>query len=111
MLYIIGTTSGSHREMKKIKNIRGEASKTTSVSSDDDQDSDLLLASDSSCRKYRRPYGRKEINRLYQVVKDTLNNYKDQGNEAINSVTTFNNISFNLSSGTINPLPVVPVSL
>ena len=36
---------------------------------------------------------------------------KDQINEAINNETVFGTSSFNLSSGTSNPLPVVNVSL
>ena len=51
------------------------------------------------------------MNRLDHVVKDNLKNYKDQSNEAINSEPTFDTSSFNLSSGTRYPLPVVTVSL
>ena len=61
--------------------------------------------------KYRQTAGSKEINKLDHVVRDNLNNYKDQSNEAINSDPTFDNSSFNLSSGTSDPLPVVTVSL
>ena len=42
---------------------------------------------------------------------DNLKNYKDQSNEAINSETKFDTSSFNLSSSTLYPLPVVNVSL
>ena len=48
---------------------------------------------------------------MYHVVTYTLNNYKDQSNEAINSELIFYTSSFNLSSGTSDPLPVVTVSL
>ena len=48
---------------------------------------------------------------MYHLVTENLNNYKDQSNEAINSEPTFDNSSFNLSSGTSYPLPVVTVSL
>ena len=48
---------------------------------------------------------------LYDVVIENLNNYKDQSNEAINSELTFDTSSFNLSSGTSDPLPVVTVFL
>ena len=51
------------------------------------------------------------MNRLDLVVTDKLNIYKDQINEAINSDPAFDNSSFNLSSGTSDPLPVVTVSL
>ena len=42
---------------------------------------------------------------------DNLKNYNDQSNEAINSGPAFYNISFNLSSVTSDPSPVVTVSL
>ena len=45
------------------------------------------------------------------VLTAKYNNYKDQSNEAINGEPTFYTSSFNLSSGTSNPLPVVTVSL
>ena len=45
------------------------------------------------------------------VVTDKLNNYKDHINESINSDPKFDAGSFNLSSGTSNPLPVLTVSL
>ena len=48
---------------------------------------------------------------LYHVVTDNLNNYKDQSNEAIKNEPTFDTINFNLSGGTIDPLPVVTVYL
>ena len=46
-----------------------------------------------------------------KVVTNNLNNYKYQSNEAINSEPTCDNNSFNLSSGTRYPLPLVTVSL
>ena len=45
------------------------------------------------------------------VVTNKLKTTKDQLNQAINSDTTFDTNSFNLSSGTRNPLAVVTVSL
>ena len=42
---------------------------------------------------------------------ENLNNYNNQSNEAINSEPTFGKSSFNLSSGTSDPLPVLTVSL
>ena len=51
------------------------------------------------------------MNRLNHVVTYNLKNYKDQINEAINREPTFDASSFNLSSGTRDPLPVVTVSL
>ena len=42
---------------------------------------------------------------------DNLKNYKDHSNEAIHSEPKFGPSSFNLSSGTRDPLPVVIVSL
>ena len=42
---------------------------------------------------------------------DNLNNYNDRSNEAIDNELSFDDSSFNLSSGTIDPLPVVTVSL
>ena len=44
-------------------------------------------------------------------MKDNLKNYKDQSNEAIKSDPKFDNSGFDLSIITINPLPVVNVSL
>ena len=51
------------------------------------------------------------MNRLDHIVTENLNNYKDQGNEAINSKLEFDTSIFNLSSGNSDPLPVVTVSL
>ena len=51
------------------------------------------------------------MNRLDHVVTDNLNNYKYQSNEAIKNEPTFDTINFNLSGGTIDPLPVVTVYL
>ena len=42
---------------------------------------------------------------------ENLKNHKDHSNEAINSETEFDTSSFNLSSGTSDPLPVLNVSL
>ena len=111
MLYSITKKSVLGREINKIKNIRAKSSKKTSVSSSDDWDYDSSLARDSIWDKYRQPSGRKDINKLDHAVTENLKNYKDQSNEAINSETTFDNSSFNLSSGTSDPLPVVTVSL
>ena len=49
------------------------------------------------------------MNRLDHVVTESLNNYKDQSNESINSQTTFDTINSNLSSGTSDPLSLVTV--
>ena len=89
MLYIISKKSGSHSEIKKIKNIREEASKKTSDSFSDDSGSDSLLSINSSWETYRRPAGRKAMNRLDHVVTDNFKNYKGQSNEAINSEPIF----------------------
>ena len=51
------------------------------------------------------------MNRLYHVVTDNLNNYKYQSNESINNEQTFDTSSFNLSSSTSDPLPVVTIYL
>ena len=51
------------------------------------------------------------MNRLDHVVTYNLKNYKYQSNEAIHSEPKFDTSSFNLSSGTSYPLPVVTVSL
>ena len=45
------------------------------------------------------------------MVTDKLKNYNDKINEFINSDPIFDNISFNLSNGTSDPLPVVTVYL
>ena len=111
MLYSIVNKPGSRREIKKIKTIRAKASKKTSVSSSEYWDSYSSLARDSIWDKHRWPAGYKEINMLDHLVTYNLNNYNNQSNEAINSEPTFYNSSFNLSSGTSDPLPVVTVSL
>ena len=53
-----------------------------------DLDSDYSLACDSRRYKDRRPDGRKDINKLYHVVKNNLKNYKYQNNEAIDNEPT-----------------------
>ena len=115
MLYNISKKSGLRRELNKIKKIRGGYSKkgcdSSSNYSSDDSDSDSSLASDSSWDKYRRNYGRKEMNKLDHVVTNNLKTTKDQLNEAINNEPTFDTNIFNLSSSTSDPLPVVTVSL
>ena len=50
------------------------------------------------------------MNKLDNVVTSNLKTNKDQSNESINNETMFDTNSFNLSSGTSNPLPVVTVS-
>ena len=111
MIYIIANKYGSCSEIRNFNKIRFKASKRTSVSSSDDSDSDSSLASDIRWETYRRPAWRKEINKLDHVVTENLKNYQDHSNEAINSDPTFDKSSFNLSSGTNNPLPVVNVYL
>ena len=111
ILYSISKKSGSRREIKNINNIRAKYSKKTSVSSSKDRDFDSSISSNSILNKHRRNAGCKEINKLYHVVTDNLNNYNNQVNESINSDPTFDNSSFNLSSVTSDPLPVVTVSL
>ena len=53
---------------------------------------------------------RKEINILDRIVNNNLRTNKDQHNDAVENEPKFDN-SFNLSSGTRDPLPVVTVSL
>ena len=45
------------------------------------------------------------------IVTDNLKNCKDQSNESINSDLKFDTGALKLSSGTIDPLPVVTISL
>ena len=111
MLYSIAKKSGSRHKIKKIKNIRAEASNKTSFSSSEDRDSDYSLARNISCYKHRLTVGRKEIKKLDTVVTYNLNNYNNQSNEAIDNEPTFDNSSFNLYSGTRDHLPVVTVYL
>ena len=103
MIYRISNKPGSLYELNNIKKIRSEYSNNIRVSSSEDQDSDYSLASDSRRYKDRRPDGRKEINNLYHVVTDNLNNYNNQSNEAIDNESTYDNSSFRLSSGTSDP--------
>ena len=89
MIHSIAKKSGSRCEIKKINNISAKASNKGNKSFSDDSDSNSLLGSNSSWDTNRRPAGRKEINGLYHIVTDNLNNYKYQSNEAINSESTF----------------------
>ena len=115
MIYRIAKKSISRRELKKINNIWGKASKkvhnSSSDSSSDDSDSDSSLTSVSSWDTYRRPAGRKDTNKLDHIVTNNLKTNEFQLNEAINNMPTFYTNSFNLSSGNIDLLPVVNVSL
>ena len=80
-------------------------------SSSDDWGSDSSLARDSSLDKERCYDGRKEINKLDHAVTNNIKDYNYQYNDAIDNEPTFDNSSFNLSSGTRDPLPVVTVLL
>ena len=111
MLYSIAKKFVSRPEINNFKKTRAKTSKNTSDSSSDDQDSNSSLDSNSIREIYRRPAGRKEINRLYNLVIDNLNKYKDQTNEGIDSEPKVDTSSFNLSSGTREPFPVVTVFL
>ena len=61
--------------------------------------------------KDRRPSGRKEINKLDHLLTKNIKDYNDQNNEAIDNEPKLDNSSFNLSSSSRDPLPVVTVSL
>ena len=74
-------------------------------------DSDQSLSVDSDQEEKRQPTENKEINKLDQVVTNNIRDYNDQYNDAIDNEPTLDNSSFNLSSGTRDPLPVVTVSL
>ena len=58
-----------------------------------------------------RSTGRKYRNKLYHAVTNNLKTKKDQNNGAIKNEPTFDTNIFNLSVRTIDPLPVVTVSL
>ena len=115
IIYSIANKSGLRREIKNIKKIRERDSKKgckySSDSTSDDLDSDSSLDINSSWDNYSHPARRKEMNILDNVVTDNLNKNKGKINEAINNEPTFGTSSFNLSSGTSDPLPVVTVSL
>ena len=51
------------------------------------------------------------MNKLYHIVTNNLKTTKDKLNKAIKNEPAFDTDSFNLSSGTRNPLPIVNVSL
>ena len=112
MLYSISKKSCSRREIRKI---RAKASKKgcqySNNYSSDKYDSDSLLARDSSWDTYGRPAGRKDMNTFDHVVTKNLKKNKYQSNEAIQNDPTFDNNSFNLYSGTRDPLPLVNISL
>ena len=51
------------------------------------------------------------INKLYHIVTNNIKDYNNQYNDSIDNEPTLDNSSFNLSSGTRYPLPVVTVYL
>ena len=51
------------------------------------------------------------MNRLDHLVTDNIRMYKDKINEAIYNEPVFDTSSFNSTRGTIDPLPVVTVTL
>ena len=74
-------------------------------------DSNSSLVRNSSRDTYRRPALHKDTNKLDHIVTNNLKTNKDKLNEAIKNEPTFDTDSFNLSSGTSNPLLVVTLSL
>ena len=115
IIFSISKKTVSCREINKINNIKAVSSKNhrddSSNSSSDDLDCDSSLSSYSDSDEYRRPSGRKEINRLNRVVTNNVNKNKDQHNDAIYNNPTFDINIFNSSISTKDPLLLVTVSL
>ena len=114
MLYSIDNKSSSRCELKNIKKIKAKASKKfDDYSSDSSRNKsyyDSSLSSGSDWDEERQPARNREKNRLKHIVNNNIKKDKDQHNEAIENEPKFDS-SFNLSSGTKDPLPVVTVSL
>ena len=115
MLFSIAKKFVLYLELKKIKKVRAKASKKSCNSwsnySSDESDSESSLSFDSDWDTYRRPDGRKEMNRLDHAVTDNMKTNKYQLNEDIYNELTFENSSFNSSSGARDPLLVVTITL
>ena len=114
ILYNIAKKAGSLRETKNTKEIKAKAPKKgrndSNDSYSDESYSDYSLSSDSDWDEERQPARNREKNRLKHIVNNNIKKDKDQHNEAIENEPKFDS-SFNLSSGTKDPLPVVTVSL
>ena len=114
IIYSIAKKSILSHELKNINKIRDNSSKKrydySSNSSSEESYSESSLSRDMDCDKQSRPYGRKEINRLDHSVTDNIKTNKYQRNDANENDPKFDS-SFNLSSGTKDPLPVLTVSL
>ena len=115
MLYSITNKSSLRCELKIIKKIHEKYSKKSCNysrdSSNDDLDSNSSLTSNGRWDTYRLPDGRKETNRLDNIVTNNLKTTKYQLNKPIKNEPTFDNNIFNLSSGSIDPLSVVTITL
>ena len=113
MLYRIANKSGSRRELKisKISRIKLPGSATILAATLPKDYSDSSISSDSNLDEDSQPAGSREINILDHVVTDNIKKNKYQHNDAIDNDLTFDNNSFNLYSGTKDPLPVVTFSL
>ena len=87
MLYIITNKSGSHFEIKNIKNIKSKASKKyhddSSNSCSNKLDYNYSLSRNSYWDKHGWPAGHKEINSLDQIVTNNINTNKYQLNNAV----------------------------
>ena len=113
-MFSIAKKSGSRCEIKKIKKIRAASKKrynSIRKSSSDDSDSDSSLSRDSNWDTYRRPAGRKEMNKLDHVVTNNIKTNKNQLNDAIYNEPAFDTSGFNVSSGTRDPSQVVTGTL
>ena len=111
MLFRMEKRSGSCPEIKITKNIRDEVSKKNDYSRSNIciSDSDSSFYSDRKRDKRIHNTERKEMNKLYHVVENTIKN-KDQCNDATEYEPKFHG-KVSLSGGTKDPIPVVTVSL
>ena len=107
ILYRITKKSVSHREIKRIKNIRDKASKNlrhdSSDSFSDESDSDYSLSSDTDEYKHRRLDRRKEMNMLDHVVTGNTRKNKDQLNDAVYNKPKFDTNSLIYLAGLETP--------
>ena len=114
ILYSIAKKSVQHRELKNINNIRAKSSKKHYYSSSDcsinESYSDSSLSRYRDLDKERQTDKFRDINRLDNTVTDNIKTNKYQRNYAIENDPNCDS-SFNLSSVTKEPLPVVTVSL
>ena len=109
--FITSKLLGPRHELKNINIIHSKALKKywSSTINRSSSDSDSSLSSDRNQNERKQPNESKEMNKLYNLVTNRINNI-DQCNDSIEYETNFDD-QFNLSSRTKDPLPLVTVIL